>query len=199
MFKKAFHDGTLGIFVAVVTFSSMEHSGLGRYGDALDPWADVFEIARAWCLCKDGGSLTIAVMYGAYPKGFDEIRLNAGRWYGLLRWPYLTSNWKQHWRGSGAQGVHVFTKATAHLPITPSSSYIASTESKTVLSSEQAHLPITPPSAYNAYSGPKIVKPRGQTNQPQDKFVWDSLKSRKNGTFIDMGGYDGVSLSNSVA
>ena len=36
-------------FDAVVTYSSVEHSGLGRYGDALNPWGDVLEIARARC------------------------------------------------------------------------------------------------------------------------------------------------------
>ena len=31
-------------FDAVVSFSSLEHSGLGRYGDAINPWADVLEV-----------------------------------------------------------------------------------------------------------------------------------------------------------
>ena len=65
----------------------------------------MLEVARAWCLCKDGGSLTIAVMYGA-----DEIAFNAHRVYGDVRWPYLTTNWNQHYLGTGWQRVHVFTK-----------------------------------------------------------------------------------------
>ena len=35
-------------FDAVVSFSSLEHSGLGRYGDALNPWGDLIASAQAW-------------------------------------------------------------------------------------------------------------------------------------------------------
>ena len=35
-------------FDAVVTFSSIEHSGLGRYGDSLNPWGDLIASAQAW-------------------------------------------------------------------------------------------------------------------------------------------------------
>ena len=104
-FKAAHSDGSLGRFDAVVTFSSVEHSGLGRYGDALNPWGDILEIARSWCVTKPGGSLTIGVMYGS-----DELVFNAHRIYGKKRWPLLASNWAQHYVGRGDQKVHVFTK-----------------------------------------------------------------------------------------
>ena len=67
---------------------------------------DVLEIARSYCVCKPGGSLVVAVMYGS-----DELQYNAHRVYGKLRWPYLTSNWVQLYREeSGRQRVHVFIK-----------------------------------------------------------------------------------------
>lgn len=80
MFQKQYAAGHLGEFDAVVTFSSVEHSGLGRYGDALNPWGDVLEIARAHCVCKDKGSLVLAVIYGE-----DKIEFNAHRIYGSAR------------------------------------------------------------------------------------------------------------------
>jgi hypothetical protein len=49
-FRMSFLNNTLGSFDAIVTFSSIEHSGLGRYGDALNPWGDIIAIARAWCV-----------------------------------------------------------------------------------------------------------------------------------------------------
>lgn len=105
-FKKNYLRGELGLFDAIVTFSSVEHSGLGRYGDALNPWGDVLEIARSYCVCKPGGSLVVAVMNGS-----DELQYNAHRVYGKLRWPYLASNWVQLYREeSGRQRVHVFIK-----------------------------------------------------------------------------------------
>ena len=106
-FKKLHVKNKLGQFDSIVTFSSVEHSGLGRYGDALNPWGDVLEIARSYCVCKQGGSLVIAVMYGS-----DEIQFNAHRVYGDLRWPYLATNWVQvHREDAGRQRVHVFSKA----------------------------------------------------------------------------------------
>ncbi|CAG2187558.1 unnamed protein product [Mytilus edulis] len=106
-FRMRYLNNTLGTFDAIVTFSSIEHSGLGRYGDALNPWGDIIAIARAWCVTKPGGSLTIGVQYN-YDHEF--LRFNADRWYGKIRYPYLTTNWKQHYRGKGSQRVHVFTK-----------------------------------------------------------------------------------------
>ena len=38
----------------MVTFSSIEHSGLGRYGDSLNPWGDLITMAQSWCLLKPG-------------------------------------------------------------------------------------------------------------------------------------------------
>ncbi|XP_061175920.1 uncharacterized protein LOC133184862 [Saccostrea echinata] len=106
-FRRAFLNKSLGAFDAVVTFSSVEHSGLGRYGDGINPWGDIIAIARAWCVTKTGGSLTIGVMYD---NEKDYIRYNADRYYGKIRYPYLATNWKQHYRGRGIQRVHVFIK-----------------------------------------------------------------------------------------
>jgi len=94
VFRDRYHDGSLGLFDAVATFSSVEHSGLGRYGDALNPWGDVLEIARAWCVTKPGGSLTIAV---PEDKNIDKVNWNAHRFFGKFRYPYLTTNWAATW------------------------------------------------------------------------------------------------------
>lgn len=89
-FRDKYRDGTLGEFDAVVSHSSLEHSGLGRYGDALNPWGDVLALARAWCVTKPGGGL-----YLGLPTGKDDIIHNAGRVYGQVRWPLVTVNWQQ--------------------------------------------------------------------------------------------------------
>ena len=107
VFKQKFNEGSLGLFDVIVTFSSVEHSGLGRYGDALNPWGDVLEVARAYCVCKPLGSLVIGVM----SDEIDGLEFNAHRVYGKTRWPYLVSNWNQVYREpEGEQRVHVFTK-----------------------------------------------------------------------------------------
>jgi hypothetical protein len=58
----AYLNGSLVQFDAMVTFSSVEHSGLGRYGDQLNPWGDLQAMARGWCVCKPGGGLLLGVM-----------------------------------------------------------------------------------------------------------------------------------------
>lgn len=109
-FKEQYQSGTVGVFDVIVTFSSVEHSGLGRYGDALNPWGDVLEIARAHCVCKTNGSLVIAVMTKV-KREVDAIEFNAHRTYGPIRWPYLASNWRQvHREPDGKQRVYVFVK-----------------------------------------------------------------------------------------
>jgi len=106
-FRERVLDNKLGLFDAVVSYSYVEHSGLGRYGDALNPWGDIIAVAKAWCVTKVNGSLTLAVMFN---ENKDYIRFNADRFYGKIRYPYLTSNWKQFYRGDGSQKVHIFTK-----------------------------------------------------------------------------------------
>jgi hypothetical protein len=106
-FRERVLDNTLGLFDVVVSYSSVEHSGLGRYGDALNPWGDIIAVGKAWCVTKVKGSLTMAVMFN---ENKDYIRFNADRFYGKIRYPYLTSNWRQFYRGGGSQKVHIFTK-----------------------------------------------------------------------------------------
>jgi len=84
-------------FDVVATFSSVEHSGLARYGDAFNPWGDSQTIARAWCLTKKGGRLVIGV-----PTGHDSIEYNAHRIYGRVMYPHLVANWKQVYAEPGA-------------------------------------------------------------------------------------------------
>ena len=94
-------------FDAVVTFSSVEHSGLGRYGDALNPYGDKQAIARAWCLAKPGAPLLLGVMCGAT----DELAFNAHRIYGPMQLAHLTANWAHVWRApEGGQVVHLFER-----------------------------------------------------------------------------------------
>ncbi len=88
--RQKYIDGKLDLFDGIVTHSSIEHSGLGRYGDALNPWGDVLAIARGWCLCKPKAFMWIGV-----PTGQDGLKHNWHRIYGRVRWSLLAANWKQ--------------------------------------------------------------------------------------------------------
>merc|ERR1712183_540523 len=88
--RKKYVSGELTHFDGIVTHSSVEHSGLGRYGDALNPWGDILAIARAWCIAKPK-----AFMWVAVPTGEDRVLYNWHRIYGEIRWPLLAINWRQ--------------------------------------------------------------------------------------------------------
>lgn len=105
--RQKFLAGTYEKFDAIATFSSVEHSGLGRYGDTLNPWGDIQAVAKAWCVAKEHAPMFIAVM----PGPDDGLVWNLHRQYGPLRWAQMMVNWKQIARGHGGyQNIHTFRR-----------------------------------------------------------------------------------------
>ena len=64
----------------IVSFSSLEHTGLGRYGDPLDPDGDITAASHVHAAVKLGGLF----VFGA-PVGRDALVWNLHRVYGRLR------------------------------------------------------------------------------------------------------------------
>lgn len=94
-------------FDAIISFSSIEHSGLGRYGDPLDPDGDIHTVNIIEKNLKDNGIF----IWGA-PVGWDTLMWNAGRVYGPIRMPILFKNFiKQQWYGTPRE--QLFTGAPA--------------------------------------------------------------------------------------
>lgn len=91
-FNERFLDGSLEPFDAFMSFSSMEHAGLGRYGDSLNPWGDVIMAAKMHCALKPGGIAIIGVP--TLKDGGEGLVFNAHRQYGRARWPVLLTNYK---------------------------------------------------------------------------------------------------------
>lgn len=73
----------------IFSFSSIEHSGLGRYGDPLDPHGDILAINQIFCFLKPGGLLYLTI-----PTGTDAFLFNAHRIYGKYRLLALFAGWK---------------------------------------------------------------------------------------------------------
>ncbi|MAF26132.1 hypothetical protein CL634_11270, partial [bacterium] len=72
-----------------ISISSVEHSGLGRYGDELDPEGDLKAMEDLYSNLKDGGACFLAV-----PMGADRVEWNAHRVYGSIRFPMLVSKFE---------------------------------------------------------------------------------------------------------
>ncbi|WP_374659973.1 DUF268 domain-containing protein [Inhella sp.] len=64
----------------ILTYSSIEHSGLGRYGDRLTPLGDLFTFQLMADCLKPSGMCAVAV-----PTGQDLTHFNAHRIYGPQR------------------------------------------------------------------------------------------------------------------
>jgi hypothetical protein len=70
------------------SFSTLEHDGLGRYGDELNPFGDLESLARIRCLLKPGGILFLGV-----PFAPEAVIWNAHRLYGRERVALMLLGW----------------------------------------------------------------------------------------------------------
>ncbi|CAJ1382430.1 unnamed protein product [Effrenium voratum] len=117
-------------FDGFVQWSSIEHSGLGMYGDEVNPWGDRQSLAQLWCRGKDGAFF----FFGPGPEGpggsvwgreahnenrsgrhsgslFEEkLYWNAGRDYGRQMLGRLMLNWKLVRPANSTWHFHVFQR-----------------------------------------------------------------------------------------
>jgi len=60
-----------------VNFCSIDHSGLGRYTDPLNPYGDLESMAQSWCMMKHVGIFTVNVENSLYgPKKLSQLTAN---------------------------------------------------------------------------------------------------------------------------
>jgi tetratricopeptide (TPR) repeat protein len=76
-------------FDHVIAYGVVEHAGLGRLGEPLDPSADRALIEQLSAMLQPGGLLFLFL-----PVGSDTVVFNAGRVYGRTRLPYLLQGWR---------------------------------------------------------------------------------------------------------
>ena len=89
-FTDSFLNGRIKQFDFGMTFSSLEHDGLGRYGDVINPIGDLQSMAKMLSVVKPGGLMFIAVPLW---NGTDALEWNAHRVYGKYRLPKLFAGW----------------------------------------------------------------------------------------------------------
>ncbi|XP_013406728.1 uncharacterized protein LOC106171118 [Lingula anatina] len=97
-------------FDFAASFSSLEHSGLGRYGDPINPYGDFEAAAQIWCMLKPGGLFFLGVP-ASFGKRKGTLDYNAHRIYGEARIEQLTANFEEIYRfHTGIHGVFVLRK-----------------------------------------------------------------------------------------
>jgi hypothetical protein len=77
-------------FDILVSYSSIEHSGLGRYGDPLNPSGDFETMTHCYTSLKPNGIFFLGI-----PVGNDTLVWNAHRVYGPIRFPALVEKFKE--------------------------------------------------------------------------------------------------------
>ena len=70
---------------SVWSYSSIEHDGLGRYADPLNPYGDLQTMAKITCILKPGGFFFLALPTNAH----DFLEFNLHRIYGPIRYPLI--------------------------------------------------------------------------------------------------------------
>ncbi|DBA00292.1 TPA: hypothetical protein N0F65_001487 [Lagenidium giganteum] len=79
---------------AIFSISSFEHDGLGRYGDRLDPTADLKAMENLLQYTHpDSSGPDTTSLFLVVPVGADAVVWNAQRIYGPLRLPLLFQAW----------------------------------------------------------------------------------------------------------
>jgi hypothetical protein len=91
-------------FDNAVSFSSLEHAGLGRYGDPLNPNGDIEAVQQIHCMLKPGGLLFLGLP--ASHDGSSYIEFNAHRMYGKARLDRLLQGWKLLMKKKESAGFH---------------------------------------------------------------------------------------------
>jgi len=75
---------------AIISYSSIEHSGLGRYGDALNPRGDIETMNEIYKALVPGGLCFLGI-----PVGKDALVWNAHRVYGAKRLKLVFEKFKE--------------------------------------------------------------------------------------------------------
>lgn len=97
-------------FDYIFSYSSIEHDGLGRYGDPVNPEGDFAAMKELMDLLAPGGQLLLAVPI----QPVDGIELSSCRFYGPIRLPVLLE-------GYHLLGAIVAGRYTSWVPMHPSS------------------------------------------------------------------------------
>ncbi len=84
---------TLELYENAATFSSIEHAGLGRFGDPLNPDGDLEVMQQVHCMLKPGSLFFVGGLENSN-KEKGAIQFNAGRIYGTKRLKLLFRGWE---------------------------------------------------------------------------------------------------------
>lgn len=87
-------DDNTELYDVAVSYSSIEHSGLGRYGDPINPNGDLDAMKQVHCLLRPGSKFFFGVPTVENDRDIGFIDFNLHRYYGKLRLDAMFTGWK---------------------------------------------------------------------------------------------------------
>jgi SAM-dependent methyltransferase len=100
----AINNTILEEFDTIASFSSLEHSGLGRYGDPINPNGDIEAVKQIHCMLKPGGLFFLGLPTN--DDGSSHIEFNAHRVYGTARFEVMFEGWRYLIKKKASDGFH---------------------------------------------------------------------------------------------
>lgn len=101
---EAMESHQLEHFDTIASFSSLEHAGLGRYGDPINPNGDIEAVRQIHCMLKPDGLFFLSLPTN--DDGSSHIEYNAHRVYGKARLDILFEGWRYLMRKKDSSGIH---------------------------------------------------------------------------------------------
>jgi hypothetical protein len=86
--RKLQGGGGGGPFDFIISYSAVQHEGLGRQGEPVDPQGDMMAVGEMFSLLRPGGRLVLGI-----PVGNDCVSFNTHRVYGRRRLGLLLLPW----------------------------------------------------------------------------------------------------------
>jgi SAM-dependent methyltransferase len=100
----AIKNQVLEEFDTIASFSSLEHAGLGRYGDPINPNGDIEAVRQIHCMLKPGGLFFLGLPTN--DDGSSHIEFNAHRVYGTARLEVMFEGWRYLMNKKASTGFH---------------------------------------------------------------------------------------------
>lgn len=101
---QALVNKTIEQFDVIASFSSLEHAGLGRYGDPINPNGDIEAVRQIHCMLKPYGLFFLGLPTN--DDGSSHIEFNAHRVYGDARLSLLFQGWRYLMKKKDTSGIH---------------------------------------------------------------------------------------------
>ena len=100
---RCYGAGSMPKYDVVVAYNTLGWLGLGRMGEALQPWGDIQAVARSWCVAAKKAWLVMGVQVRSGAAKPGRLVYNARPEYSHDMVARMTANWRYNRTYGGSQ------------------------------------------------------------------------------------------------